>query len=533
MQGEFINLLVVDDEVVTTEVLRDEIDRERLHIGEIYIAYNTAMAKDILETQEIEVVLCDIEMPKESGLDLLEWIRKKQIELEFLFLTSHEKFEYAFGAVKGGAANYLLKPIDMPAINNALFVTAEKIYKKKQMSKAGEYWSQGKRTIVADFWRNTVLEEFYKDAAEIRKEILKWELELDMEKKYSLLILHIRREAVFPKGKDNRLNKFILDNILAETLTESFKMENIIHWEDGGEHYVCVVSDIDVQSTKSRAREVISLLCQFYSQPIYAAYVSEAGKMESLWEMRRKILDYDKEHMCDEGQILFLGELHSEKQKQENIGKILDSKFIFMCLETGERVKLLEYLQKMVASVKKKDKSLINMQYFQMDLLQIVGVYLHKQDRDLEFLFEDSNYGEIQKKSLTSELSMIRWNTYLINKVFDDIKNRKKSDDMVEVLVDYIREHYEEPISRNILAEQVHFSPDYVGKAFKKQMGVSIHDYVNKLRIEKAKTMMLSTNYKIIDIAMMVGFENMPYFSSVFKKYTGCSPAEYKRIHEK
>ena len=102
---------------------------------------------------------------------------------------------------------------------------------------------------------------------------------------------------------------------------------------------------------------------------------------------------------------------------------------------------------------------------------------------------------------------------------------------MLDTVVNYIREHYEENVTRNTLAQLVHFSPEYVGKAFKKKMGVSINDYVNKLRIEKAKNMLISTDYKIIDIALMVGFENMPYFSSVFKKYEGVSPAEFKKMH--
>lgn len=131
MQEKRINLLIVDDEIVTTEVLKEQIDRARLGIDRIYTAYNTDMAREVLGSAEIDMILCDIEMPKENGLELLEWIRKAQRDIEFLFLTSHEKFEYAFGAVKNGAANYLLKPLDMPTINNALFAVTEKIDKKK------------------------------------------------------------------------------------------------------------------------------------------------------------------------------------------------------------------------------------------------------------------------------------------------------------------------------------------------------------------------------------------------------------------
>jgi len=61
----------------------------------------------------VELILCDIEMPKENGIHFLKWVREQKIQTEVIFLTSHEKFEYAYGAVQNGAANYLLKPIDM------------------------------------------------------------------------------------------------------------------------------------------------------------------------------------------------------------------------------------------------------------------------------------------------------------------------------------------------------------------------------------------------------------------------------------
>lgn len=105
-----MNILIVDDEIVTTQVLEEKLDRGRLKIERVYVAYNAAMAREILENKSIRIdmVLCDIEMPQENGIHLLEWVRKQKIKVEFVFLTSHEKFEYAYGAVQNGAANYLL-----------------------------------------------------------------------------------------------------------------------------------------------------------------------------------------------------------------------------------------------------------------------------------------------------------------------------------------------------------------------------------------------------------------------------------------
>lgn len=147
-----MNLLIVDDEIVTTQVLEEQLDRALLSIDQIYVAYNTSMARDILQKNKVELILCDIEMPKENGIHFLEWVREQKIQTEVIFLTSHEKFEYAYGAVQNGAANYLLKPIDMNKINQALLRVTEKIAWKQKTEEIREYWKIGKRKMVRYFW---------------------------------------------------------------------------------------------------------------------------------------------------------------------------------------------------------------------------------------------------------------------------------------------------------------------------------------------------------------------------------------------
>ena len=146
-----MNLLIVDDEIVTTQVLEEQLDRELLSIDQIYVAYNTSMARDILQKNKVELILCDIEMPKENGIHFLKWVREQKIQTEVIFLTSHEKFEYAYGAVQNGAANYLLKPIDMNKINQALLRVTEKIAWKQKTEEIREYWKIGKKKDGAIF----------------------------------------------------------------------------------------------------------------------------------------------------------------------------------------------------------------------------------------------------------------------------------------------------------------------------------------------------------------------------------------------
>ncbi len=523
-----MKLLIVDDEIITTEMLKEKLDRKYLELEEIYTAYNVAGAKELLEKYKIEIVLCDVEMPKSNGLELLEWVREYKKDTEFLFLTSHEKFEYAFGAIRNGAADYLLKPIDMAKVTQAIYTVVQKIKKKQQMNEIKGYWNYGKRKVVKNFWENVVWGELQGRSAQINEEILR--LGLELEEKYSLVMFHLRKETVFQNRESKSLEWFILNNITAELLTADFRMENIINREDGEEFYLLVISEMGTQELKGNMESLKAELEKYYKDPICVGYISEQKEISRLGQMRKELLQYDKEHVYDQGEIFIFPELG---RKQEKRGRQLDPKFIIKCLERGERVKLLEYLQKMVISNMEKDHSLAGLQSFQLELIQIVGGFLNKQELDMENLFTDPFFLDIQKQALTSEFAMIRWNAYYINKVFDSMPDCSRDSGIVDVIVDYIRKHYEENISRNTLADMVHFSPEYVGKVFKKEMGVSINDYMNSLRIAKAKDLLVFSNYKIIDIALMVGFDNMPYFSSVFKKYEGVSPAEYKKLNSR
>lgn len=97
----------------------------------------------------------------------------------------------------------------------------------------------------------------------------------------------------------------------------------------------------------------------------------------------------------------------------------------------------------------------------------------------------------------------------------------------VSRICNYIHQNLSEPLTLEAVAKQVHISPTYLCRLFKKETGCSYNTYVNEQRIAKA-SQLLAMEYKIIDIAGMVGFDNAKYFSRVFKKQTGKTPQQYR-----
>lgn len=97
-------------------------------------------------------------------------------------------------------------------------------------------------------------------------------------------------------------------------------------------------------------------------------------------------------------------------------------------------------------------------------------------------------------------------------------------------LANYVLEHYEEDLSLKSLAQHFRGNAAYIGQIFKRDIGRSFSDYLKEIRIEKAKELLKKGNSSAKEISAKVGFQNTTYFCAVFKKETGVSPAEYKKI---
>lgn len=103
----------------------------------------------------------------------------------------------------------------------------------------------------------------------------------------------------------------------------------------------------------------------------------------------------------------------------------------------------------------------------------------------------------------------------------------------MELSFDYLKENYMKTTSLELLSQMAGYSPSYYSRLFKKIKGVNLTSYITKLRIERAKELLLLSNSSFQNIAQSVGYNEESYFSRMFKKETGNSPAHYLRTHQK
>lgn len=106
--------------------------------------------------------------------------------------------------------------------------------------------------------------------------------------------------------------------------------------------------------------------------------------------------------------------------------------------------------------------------------------------------------------------------------------NLKSVPQEIEFICNYVDEHYSEKITLNFIADSVGFSKYYISRLFKQHMGVTIIDYLIKVRLGKARELLGQSEYSIKQISFMVGYSDPNYFTWSFKKYLGISPIKYR-----
>lgn len=115
--------------------------------------------------------------------------------------------------------------------------------------------------------------------------------------------------------------------------------------------------------------------------------------------------------------------------------------------------------------------------------------------------------------------------TRAARKMKEETKDEPKE---ISAILAYIREHYREPITNALVADQFKYHPNHLNRMFKAHMGTSLHNYVISYRLKIAKELLIGTDYRIEEIARASGFDSPSYFAKYFKKKYGASPLEYR-----
>lgn len=223
-----MNLLIVNDETIAVQGMMQGIDWEGIGITEVKSAFEAREAKELIRSGwAVDIILCDIEMPGENGIELLRWIVENGYDMEKLILTCHPDFAFAQQAVSLGVRDYILTPASYETIAGKIEKSVQIVKDKKaalEKLRYGEMWIEQYTRDMPD--------ESAKGAAELAQEIAIYicghleDKELSVQK---LAKMYYRNadylNRIFKKEQGTSIKQFIMDERmkLARTMTQEGK----------------------------------------------------------------------------------------------------------------------------------------------------------------------------------------------------------------------------------------------------------------------------------------------------------------------
>lgn len=548
----YCKILIVDDEILIRQGIKHFMNWEQegfLIVGE---ASNGREALERIQEVRPHIVLTDIVMPVMDGEELTKEIKARYPEIEVIVLSSFGEFNYVRSTFQSGVADYILKPkLDIQHLLAVLKLTAQRI-PALQGGEAG-----GARGVSVDRLLEGLLGGFESEcrpedvqaafpyprfslagglarelegetpafgaggsnpAASAESRLLGAISVAGGEARYYALPRQGGVAAVLANGDEAAVAA--LHRRVREIAKETFGSEGSRH--DGGEGSLPESDSAPQASVSSGIAQPRSLAPLALSREFGGIGELRAVYRESL----EKLLNYA--FYLPDIRVLVAEELPEPGPAPEpfNLNRFTED---FKRGQFAEAFRELRRHASAMAACYTTDvfefKTFLGNLIFNITvLLGNMGYGIKELDRDKYRYFKGIEQSRSSREALDCLESYIAEAERCIAGKTADAGNEN-----MRKLLQYIQDHYAEPLTLSDMAKHFHFNPSYLSSYFSTHNEEGFVDYLHKVRIGKAEELLRGGDDPISEISGLVGYSDHSYFCKVFKKGTGLSPSHYRR----
>ena len=331
-----MKILIVDDEYLILNELKNAISWSKLGIDEVLTAYSIDQSKELVSQNDINIILCDIELSEESGLDLLAWVKDNYPDIETLILTCHVDFSYAKQAVNLGCLDYILKPVQYHELEKAIAKAIEKVNAGEKLlkhSSYGDYWLKHMPILVERFWFNIISQSIAPNMKAILAAAESRDIPFSADMRVLPILIENRRWHKAMDLFEQKVMEFAMKNVAGETI---FKQgENGLIVDYGRYNYIAILSchtDIQFETLRSTCAFFIETCNNFLGCDMNC-YVGEPAYADAIPNSVSRLLDMQGNNVVHDNCVLFL----NMPNEESNAGKCLtpDLKFWEVLLNDG------------------------------------------------------------------------------------------------------------------------------------------------------------------------------------------------------
>ncbi len=526
-------VLIIDDEPIIRKGLTSIMNWSQLQCEICGEAADGEMGEEYILKLKPDIILTDIRMPKADGLTMIRRVKEISPESKIIILTGYRDFNYAQEAIKLGAFDYLLKPTKIEELTEVIKRTVQQLDCEKQRAEEiYRYKALYEKNIplLKEKLLYNLLYGLYLNDEDIESQMERFNLFID-----EFVMGIIDNESSEEKdGYALQLYQFGIISTLEEVLANEF---SFISTALNNRWLLFVAKPVsnetlDLEKLHGKLAYLQEMIENCFSFTVSIA-ISTLGKGYKDLPLKFRECKSGLEHRFYLGgnTIISYSDLNSFFNVKDHTNLEMQQRQLIDHIKAGNQETVeetVESIRNYIRELKADDRAYIKSFYLStLSAINTIRSTLMNQTENksmnltslypmIESCDNIMDLNDILKEAARKAAESV--NTY----------NNKNMKLLLKSAVEYLESHYNEPVTLNDVAEKLYVSTYYLSRMFKKELNKNFVDYLNEIRINHAKELLLDVRYKTYEVADAIGISDPHYFSKLFKKYVGITPTEYK-----
>ncbi|AZN39849.1 response regulator [Paenibacillus albus] len=534
-----VSMLVVDDEIYALKGITQGIDWSDLPIHSIMGAEDAAEAISLLEKHPVDLIISDIEMPGLNGLELLRWTRDNCPGALTIFLTGHARFDYAQEALHNGCFDYILKPVDHDALKEVVKRALAEIELRREQQQFEEVieltrrqWKNQLPILVERFWQELLSGRVRLTPERLKRQFEYFDIPLSQGGKILPVLLSIEHWDIELDTRDESIMEYALRKSAAEiilgdwpgtVLQDRNELNMVLLYLNDG-------ATVDRAALLRKCREYVEA-CQSYFHCRVSCYVGEVSGIGGLASSLERLQQLERSNVSAP-QSVQDADSRGYEMSSTGTGIQLPSFTDWgALLDNGGYEQLGMLVEDTLKQWQTEQASREALELFHYGMMSMLYRVAYRKGFSIYDIFTVSELREYQVPR--NSIQLLAWAAKMVYKMGQAIADRpREASAVIAKVQSFIHENLHTELTRDDIAASVYRNPAYLSRLYRKETGNSLSDYITEIRIERAKRCLIETNDKVSNIAEEVGYVHFSYFAKLFKKMTGLSPQEYRKMHQ-
>lgn len=496
-----VSLFLVEDERIARESIRKNVPWREHDIQFLGDAPDGEMALPQIMEKRPDILLTDIKMPFMDGLELARIVRRELPDTCIIILSGYNDFDYARKAITIGVNDYLLKPVSAQDILQAVDRAKDQIVERRAR--------QTERHSYAMAQRELLFTGLYSGIPAGTAQLLRRGGQLGFTLSagaYQIVITETAR----PVSDREALR----EKLYAAPMAYGSGFD--------GERAAFLLLAEDVPGLQEKYRSLSAWLADIEKET-GTAFRLTAGKPVLRLSDLPKAYHLLTLPQRQQGQTDSEGLTQSSAFQREDLMEFL---------RNGKPSALQAFWEHYRPAVTAGYASFVYRCYLYTELFFAVSEFCRESGVPLPEILEQGDLMEKQILLAGSVDDFLALACQLCGEVMEARPDAARHTSAAEQARAYIDRHYMDPeLSLSSVADAVALSPNHLSTLFKSKIGVGFSEYLTEVRIRQAKRLLITTDLLVSEVGERTGYQNMEYFSMLFKKMTGQTPSQYRRSH--